>query len=59
MKRIICFIIGHEWSKWRYIKAVGRYDEMLKRRCKRCHCSKFFVGLTKLSKEGNKIPDSK
>lgn len=56
MFNIICFFIGHKWSNWKYIKPVGRYDEKLRRDCKRCKNQDFYTGLTELDKTGNKIP---
>lgn len=54
--KIVCLIFGHNWSKWKYIKAIGRYDEKLMRTCKRCSNDDFYVGSTEYDKEGNKIP---
>ncbi len=59
MKQIICFFIGHMWYKWRYIRSIGRYDEMLYRECKRCNKSQTYKGLTELTKTGQKVPYKK
>lgn len=54
--RIICFFIKHRWTKWKYIKAVGRYDEMLSRKCLRCEKIENYKGLTEYNHKGEKIP---
>jgi hypothetical protein len=54
--RVICFLFGHKWSKWKYIRAIGRYDEKLQRTCCRCHENDFYTGLTDYDSKGNKIP---
>jgi hypothetical protein len=54
--RIICFIFGHNWTKWKYVKSIGRYDEQLTRRCKRCSNTQHYSGLVDLDSKGNKIP---
>lgn len=56
MRWLICFIFGHELTKWRYVKSVGRYGEVLKRSCKRCGRSEIYSGLTDISVNGNRIP---
>jgi hypothetical protein len=54
--RIICFFIGHRWSSWKYVKAIGRYDERLKRKCIRCSHTETYTGPTDYSTAGEKIP---
>ena len=54
--RVICFFIGHRWSSWKYVKAIGRYDERLKRKCNRCSHSEIYTGPTDYSTIGEKIP---
>jgi Prophage protein (DUF1660) len=54
--RIICFFFGHKWTKWRYVRALGRYDEMLSRKCIRCGNCDTYKGLTKTTKNGDRIP---
>jgi hypothetical protein len=56
---LICFIIGHRWSSWKYIKSIGRYDELLKKTCKRCGHEEFYKGMTDYSETGEKIPYTK
>lgn len=53
---IVCFFLGHKWAKWRYVRAVGRYDEMLSKKCLRCSKKETYKGLTKTLKNGDKIP---
>jgi len=54
--RIICFFIGHKWSSWKYVKAIGRYDERLKRTCIRCGSNETYTGQTDYTPTGEKIP---
>jgi len=39
-------ILGHKWSKWEYVKPIGRYEDKLKRHCKRCGKTDIYIGLT-------------
>ena len=48
--------MGHKWDSWQYVRAVGRYDERLKRICKRCECTQNYTGLTEYNEKGEKIP---
>ena len=52
---IFC-ILGHKWSFWKYVKASGRYDEMLKRTCNRCGRVEFYTGMVDLDEKGRKVP---
>lgn len=54
--RIICFFIGHKWSNWKYVKSIGRYDELIKRSCQRCRHGEFYKGMTECDEKGNKVP---
>jgi hypothetical protein len=56
MWQIVCFFIGHKWTKWLYVRAIGRYDEMLNRKCIRCRKSETYKGLTKTLSNGNRVP---
>lgn len=56
--KIICFFIGHRWSKWKYVKSIGRYDELIKRSCIRCNHDEIYKGMTEYDIRGNKIPYS-
>lgn len=44
--KIICFFIGHKWSIWKYVKSIGRYDELIKRTCSRCNHVEMYKGMT-------------
>lgn len=48
--------MGHRWTRWKYVKSVGRYDELLKKTCKRCGRTKFYKGVTETTIVGEKIP---
>lgn len=54
--KLLCFFLGHKWSSWEYVRAIGRYDEKLKRTCKRCQKFQNYVGLTDYNHKGQKIP---
>ena len=54
--KIICFFIGHKWSIWKYVKSIGRYDELIKRTCSRCNHVEMYKGMTDYDIKGNKIP---
>lgn len=56
MKRILCLVIGHDWSKWKYTRTVGRYDERLDRFCYRCNSKESYTGEVEFNKKGEKIP---
>jgi hypothetical protein len=52
-------ILGHNWSFWKYVKASGRYDEMLKRTCHRCGKVEFYTGTVEIDEKGRKVPHKK
>ena len=54
--KIICFFFGHIWSKWVYVRSVGRYDERIDRRCKRCNKLQIHIGIYEYDKNGNIEP---
>lgn len=54
--KVICFLFGHKWSSWKYVKPIGRWDELLKRTCKRCDDVDFYKGLTETTINGEKKP---
>ena len=56
---LICSVIGHAWSRWRYIRAFGRYDDRLDRTCKRCGKIETYTGLTDYNWKGEKVPINK
>jgi len=43
--KITCLLGFHKWSKWIYIKPIGRYECKLKKECKSCGKEKFYTGL--------------
>jgi hypothetical protein len=53
--QFFCYIFGHKWSHWRFIRAIGRYDEKLDRKCLRCSKVENYVGLTEWDRTG-KVP---
>lgn len=53
---LICWILGHKWSKWKYTRTVGRYDERLDRDCLRCKKHEFYTGVVEYDRKGDKIP---
>lgn len=55
-KKIVCFFVGHNWGRWLYIRAIGRWDDRLKRKCLRCRKTQIYVGPTDYTKNGEKIP---
>lgn len=57
--RLICLLIGHKWSDWKYIKTIGRYDERLDRTCDRCKTIETYIGPTEFDEFGRKIPYEK
>jgi len=50
---IKCLIIGHEYSNWKFIKPIGRYEEKLVRVCDRCGKKEIYIGLTSKCIENN------
>lgn len=56
LKRIICYFVGHSWGKWLFIRAIGRWDERLKRTCRRCRKIQVYTGPTDYTKSGEKTP---
>ena len=54
--KLICFFLGHKWSKWIYLGVSGRYDERLKKVCQRCGNQNFYTGTTDYNKNGEKVP---
>lgn len=55
---LFCFLLGHDWSDWIYIKSVGRWDERLKRNCKRCKKHQNYTGPVEYNEKGEKVPFS-
>ena len=43
--KITCLLGFHKWSKWIYIKPIGRYECKLKKECKSCGKEKIYIGL--------------
>lgn len=56
INRIICFFTKHRWGRWKYVKCSGRYDDVLKKTCKRCNKVEFYKGITETSITGDKVP---
>jgi hypothetical protein len=56
LKWLVCLFTGHNWTRWKYVRSVGRYDEVLKRNCKRCSRMELYKGLTESTITGDKIP---
>ncbi len=55
--KVLCYIIGHRWSNWKYVKTIGRYDEMIDRSCVRCAKRIIYTGPTKINEFGYREPD--
>jgi hypothetical protein len=55
MKKILC-LFTHKWSDWEYIGSSGRYDEKLRKECKRCGSFDIYIGPTDIDNRGRKIP---
>ena len=43
---ILCILGFHNWTKWKYISAIGRYEAKLFKKCDRCGEKKVYIGLT-------------
>jgi len=38
--KILCIIGIHNWSDWKYIRPIGRWEERYRKECKWCSKSK-------------------
>jgi hypothetical protein len=55
--KLICFFLGHLWTKWKYVRSVGRYDDRIDRRCKRCNELQTHIGRYDYDKNGDIEPE--